>query len=841
MGCFPFSLLEDDGSAQRLSTPPLAPAFSPGPGRIRTPLLGFASVLLSILAAAGSATAATNAANPDAIFGWPRSSVGAPFSQGVYATTMPLLAPGDFDGDSHLDLAVATGYELKLMLGDGEGTFVPSQAPLPAGSRPAYVLAADLNDDGQLDLLLGNTETSRDVVVLRGYGNGSFEAPIPCNVGRADNCALADLNGDRRLDLLLSQVDSHRLLLLLGRGDGTFSAGTRISSAAWPGLVAIADCTGEGRPDIVFAEGSSISVLPGNGDGTFQTGISSYAGGSVRSFAVGDLNGDGKPDLAMTTDGAKAVSILLGASGGTFRIGETLTLPDWGISVRPVDLDGDGHLDLVVSATAQQTYVLPGRGDGSFAHGAAYEAGAGVSPPVIVDVNHDSKLDMVMACQYTGEISTVFGNGDGSFVRGAWHDVGPDPYAVAAADFNGDGNLDLAVANAHGPLLPANSTIFLLLGNKDGTFRPAGEHLTGPLPSAIVAADLNYDGKLDIVTANRVAETTTGHPAGGTVSILIGQGDGSFQPPVHYGGGAGPVAVVVADFNSDGQPDLAVGAIGQSDFSGGSVSIRLGRGDGTFGDARGFRAGKHLLSLALVDLHNDGKPGLLAGTRGGAVLLKSQGDGTFENEVLLTPLGGITTAADVDLDGRPDLVVATNGVWICFGKAGGSFAPGVLRSLPYSEFSWGVSVLDLNDDGEQDFLQVGAGLWVSRGQGRGDFKPKLAFDAGTRVNAVCYATGDFNHDGKPDLAVLSDRHLTVLLNGAAPPPLELATHFQGGSLTLSWSSRFPGAILESTDTVAPPHWVTAAEAPAQQFGHWEAQTELRQIFRHFRLRLPENQ
>jgi hypothetical protein len=762
------------------------------------------------------------AGSSDALLGCPRSLLGA----------SPLgLALGDFDSDGHPDLAVATGKDLRLALGTGTGTFVLSPIATPWALRPIAAATADLNGDGKPDLVL-NTYT--DIVVLPGNGLGTFEEPLPANVGTMTDFALEDFNGDGKLDLVLAQTDTDRLSVLLGRGDGTFQPGPRISSANSPAVVATADFNGDGRPDIAVAEGWNVSVLFGNGDGTFQTPVSASVGAPVRSFTAGDFSGDGKPDLAVSFGNSKTVSIFLGAGNGAFRAGETHEFSDWPQFLGPADLNQDGRLDLVVTTTTQLNLLL-GAGDGTFPQTAAYETGSGLWSVIVADLNHDSKPDVAVGNGYSDSVSVLLGKGDGSFPSSSLYPAGPDPYAVLAADFNGDGHVDLAVANQEGPQLPANSTVSILLGRGDGTFQQAVESKTGPKPTALAAADFNNDGKLDLVTANLVGQNAGGGPIPGTVSILMGKGDGSFQPPRDYAGGVRPIALAVGDYDSDGKLDLAVGAVGQSDFDGGSVVILLGRGDGTFGAGRGFQAGKHLVSLERVDFNGDGKADLLAGTQSGAVLLLGQGDGTFVTGPQPTALCGPVIVRDVDLDGRPDLAVTTNGVWLCFGNADGTFQPGI--DYGPKDFSGGVAVADLDGDGEQDLVLVAEGIGVRRGQGNGDFRPMLAFDARTRYTPVCFALADFNHDGKTDVAVANDQHVTVLLNTAGPPPLELAVHRHGPSLTVSWSSLFPEAILESTETLAPLQWVAAPETPVQRFGHWEAEIPSSSQ-RFFRLQVP---
>src|SRR5207302_408575 len=172
---------------------------------------------------------------------------------------------------------------------------------------------------------------------------------------------------------------------------------------------------------------------------------------------------------------------------------------------------------------------------------------------------------------------------------------GPNPQSVAVGDFNGDGNLDLAVANWGG----TNGTVSALLGNGDGTFQTAVNYAAGLNSISIAVSDFNGDGKLDLVVAN----------SGSTnISVLLGNGDGTFRPAVNYGAETAPYSVAVGDFNDDGKLDVAVANAGSGYYqTGGNVSVLLGNGDGTFQPAINYSAGVGPYSVAVGDFNGDGK------------------------------------------------------------------------------------------------------------------------------------------------------------------------------------------------------------------------------------------
>ena len=171
--------------------------------------------------------------------------------------------------------------------------------------------------------------------------------------------------------------------------------------------------------------------------------------------------------------------------------------------------------------------------------------------------------------------------------------TGRNSSALIAADFNGDGKIDLAVANF------TDNTVSILLGKPDGTFATQVVYPTGNAPFALVAADFNGDGKLDLATVN--------NPNGaGSVSVLVGNGDGTFQSHVDYATGNHSTGIVAADFNRDGKIDLAVA----NDYSN-SVSILLGNGDGMFQNQTQVSVGANPIQIQTADFNGDGKPDLI--------------------------------------------------------------------------------------------------------------------------------------------------------------------------------------------------------------------------------------
>ena len=325
--------------------------------------------------------------------------------------------------------------------------------------------------------------------------------------------------------------------------------------------VVVEDVNGDGVPDLVVANGGSsgtcgsgdggvVSVLIGNGDGTFQSPVCYDSGGpNAVSVAIGDLNGDGHPDLAVANVCQSSsncnnggVSVLLGNGDGTFRAAVSYGSGGYhGSSVAIADLNGDGRPDLVMTSAcptgacngAGVVSVLLGNGDGTFQPAIAYSPGGfNTASVAVADVNGDSTPDLVVANECLdscangsgiGGVSVLLGNGDGSFQAArSYGTASYDASSVAVADVNGDGKPDLVVANFYQNSDENTGGISVLLGNGDGTFQAAASYSSGAGAAESVAiADVNGDGKPDLAVVNCSKATNCG--GNGVVSVLVGQ------------------------------------------------------------------------------------------------------------------------------------------------------------------------------------------------------------------------------------------------------------------------------------------------------------------------------
>ena len=352
---------------------------------------------------------------------------------------------------------------------------------------------------------------------------------------------------------------------VLGKvGNGTFGAQNTFSPLGITTLATrLVDVNGDGNLDMLsVSQSSGVDVFLGNGDGTFGTNSAYTAGAAPDDLNVGDVNGDGKVDIVVTNAG-NSVTVLLGIGDGTFQSGTNFGLAAGSgpVAVAIGDLNGDGKADIVTanSGVSSSLGILYGNGDGSFQAQITLSAGVAATPSSIqiVDINGDGKLDLVSAESAAGAVGVFLNRGDGTFNAQVTFSTGGGsaPQTAYTADVNGDGKLDLVTANS------ATNSVGVLIGNGDGTFNVQKTLSTGAgsSPRMVLIADINGDGKLDLISANRNT---------GTFGIFLGNGDGSFnsQTAKSTGGSSTPVALAIGDVNKDGGLDIVSANSTQSEL-----------------------------------------------------------------------------------------------------------------------------------------------------------------------------------------------------------------------------------------------------------------------------------
>ncbi|MEM7307281.1 MAG: VCBS repeat-containing protein [Planctomycetota bacterium] len=565
------------------------------------------------------------------------------------------LAAGDLDGDGVPDLAVASSLSasVSFLLGDGAGGF-GGPAVSDVGSAPQSIALADLDLDGDLDAV--GASTAQQLAVLFGDGAGGVSSILPQPVaGPPADLVLADVDADGAIDALVALGGiGGEVGLLFGDGSGTLGGQVDFDLGADPGTLRLGDVTGDGLLDIVAGkEDETFTVLAGDGAGGFAErgtfgpasiyvtlgdfdangvrdiattggdfltvylglglgdflGASQVDGGSVnfvQSAAVGDLDGDGRADVARGGHSTNTVGVSLGAGDGTFAFLDHFST-GWGpLDLSLGDLSGDGVLDaLTANENTDDLTLLFGDGTGRLP--VRVDVATGGLEPVsagLADLDADGRLDVVAANRESDDLSVLLGAGAGGLTAPTIYPAaGGEPRSLAFGDLDLDGALDVAAGSE-----AFSSRLSILLGDGAGGLGATAELLSsqvGACPLSIALDDVDGDGFLDLLAANEGRDN---------VSVFRGDGLGGFPTETIYPLDAErPEWIAVADLNADGAVDVATA---NKDSSSPNAAVLLGDGAGGFGPALHFAARKFDPGFATTaDLDVDGRVDLVTAQR----------------------------------------------------------------------------------------------------------------------------------------------------------------------------------------------------------------------------------
>lgn len=733
----------------------------------------------------------------------------------------------DLNGDGRLESITANaGSDTVSVLANqtapGAGTpAFAAQRSFATGDSPAAVVHADVNGDGKPDLIAANSGSDNVSVLLNvtdvSTGVPSFAAQQTFSVNGSGPSAIAaaDMNGDGLPDLIVTNADSGTIAVLLNTtsiasGTLAFASARTFAAGIAPVAVAAADINGDGLPDVVAANGSSntLSVLLNAADigaGTFElaTRKTFVTGAAPRAVAAADVNGDGKVDVIVANAGSDDVSVLLnttapGAPAPAFDAGRSFSAGNGPRSVTAADLNGDGRADLLVAdsngnkVSALLNVTAPGAATPAFAPGRVFATGGMPCSTAAADINGDGKADAVAANADSGSVSVllntaVLGSAAVEFgPQQIFPSVGGQPWAATTADVNGDGRHDLIAANSFN----ANIGIRLNLtppGAATAAFAvPVTFSAIGAGTIAVVAADINSDGRPDVIAGNQPTHN---------VAVLFntttpGAMTPSFAPGQLFAVGHPLQSMAAADINGDGKPDLLILA---NEFSGGNkLRVMLnttapGSATANFAAAQTFTVGTGPISVTAADVNGDGKADLVSANLDGdsvSVLLNTTPPGaavpSFAAQQPFTVAGGASAvvATDVNGDGKVDLasaVLSEDRVSVMLNTT----APGAMtasftaeQTFTAGDFCAFLTAADLNGDGRPDLIVANLNSddlsvllnTTAPGAATPDFAPPQTFVTGDGTRFV--ATADIDGNGVPDLVTANknDSTFSMLLN-----------------------------------------------------------------------------
>jgi hypothetical protein len=725
-----------------------------------------------------------------------------PDSDNRYATGFgPQMAVvADFDDDGNLDGATADRLDgtISVLFGNGDGTFQPRLIVYPGLNAVQRLVVAELNSDNQPDLLARGSDGSLSMLINNGNGFQGFQVlngmPVAGNYAQMVG---ADLNNDTRTDVVINDPTNQRAI-----------------------------------------------VLGNNGNSSFTPLDTLYTTGQPEHLALGDLNNDDRPDLVMsfgtTSTSNDSLYVYLNDGNGQFSFSQSIFITSAFPIVKMVhvaDVNADGFGELICEGIADLRVFLNNQ-NMSFTVQPTVQMGGYASSIVTGHFNGDAQLDIAETQKTSGVVAVRLGNGDGSFQSLKSYSCNGSPNHGALGDFDGDSQMDILSSNTQ------NNAAFLK-GNADGSF---GTYMlrAGQRPTSFAVGLVNNDTHLDIVTHNTQSYD---------ISVMLGNGDGSFQNTVHQGSLVYGDQMIMADLNNDGELDVAAvssvvtmlegdgnggfslaGTVGPTSQAGGqyrmaaadlnldnnidlvlglnnedSLSVLLGNGNFTFQPVLRYATDGILTSEITIALVNaDIYPDLITANdqSNDVSLFINNGNGSFQSPTLIPADNGPRSVAVEDLDGNGinDFVVVnnnSNNITVHLATAPGVFATGVAYWVDNSPGT--VTAGLVNNDAIPDIIvtrPTSAEVAALFGNGDGTFQSAVQYTVESGPMQAILA--DFNQDGALDISTVNDEanNVSVILNNNAFIGLSGPSEFcDGDSVILTASNGF--TYLWSTGETTP--------------------------------------
>jgi hypothetical protein len=654
------------------------------------------------------------------------------------------------------------------------------EGKLPADTfSTRSVVAADINNDGLIDIIIGTWDQKN--VLLINAGDGTFDkknvVDLPGGAWATTSIALGDINNDGILDIIIGNL-GQKNQLLINAGDGrTFDENTTVvdlpGGTLYTRSVAVADINNDGMLDIIIGNsGQKNQLLINAGDGTFDdNAVVDLPGGifDTRSVAVADINNDGMLDIIIGNDNDQENQLLINTDDGTFEENAVEVLLGGASDTRSVvvaDINNDGMLDIIIGNSGQKNQLLINSGDGTFDDNAVDDLlpsdTSNTHSVAVADINNDGMLDIIIGNDFDQENQLLINAGDGTFKENAVEILlggALDTESVAVADINNDGMLDIVIGN--GGVYYDQKNFLLINASADGgtfdenkvEFLPGGAFKT----VSIAVADINNDGILDIIIGN----------SGQQNQLLINSVE-SFDNAVNLPGRTYTQSIAVADINNDGMLDIIVGNFYLEN------QLLINAGDGTFDKNAVDLPGGALntYSVAVADINNDGMLDIIVGNWGqkNQLLINAGGNTLFDENTTVIDLPGndletqSVAAADINNDGMLDIVIGNGGDYydeknfLLINAGNGTFDENEVKVLPGGALKTiSVTVADINNDGMLDIIISNAKgqknqLLINTGDGTFD-ENRVVNLPGGRFDTRSAAVADINNDGMLDIII----------------------------------------------------------------------------------------
>jgi sugar lactone lactonase YvrE len=691
------------------------------------------------------------------------------------------IATADINGDGNTDLIVvqqssssSSGGEVVIFFGNGEGTFTqaPSTTPLP--SVVSSVIPADLNGDGHVDLVLSGVGAS-SVTVLLGKGDGTFNSLAgPSQAGGAA-VAVADLNNDGFPDLVCGAATTSYLTVFLGNGDGTFTETPSSPNASLlvGNPLVIADINQDGIPDLVYTYETTTGVLFGKGDGTFvqfPTTLTFDTDGFGTPFVVADFNGDGWPDVLAIDGSGRTITDSLTQPTETATASATVSIAASGPHLADASYPGDPNYDASTSGTVSLLGIPPGTTTTlTMTSGGASATSVAQGTVILLTATVNAGVSPVTSGQVTFcDASTSECTDIHLLGTGALTSAGTATFKFVPGPGTHSYKAEF-VQNGFG-LTSSSTVLTLTVGPAPKPVYSDSTTITAsgtPGAYSLTATVLGIGGPAVPTGTVSFLDTSFGNTALATATLGPGIAQANWLFSQTPAATAVPTFQVTGDFNGDGIPDLAlIGTNTSTDTA--VVTILFGKGDGTF-------------------------------TLGP----------TTQTELSTSYTPVVMVTGDFNGDGKTDLVllsysfvIAGDSVTTLLGDGDGTFTASApsqvyIQSPTGGDFIGGsIVAADFNGDGKLDLAVIGDDVSSSEvtillGKGDGTFTA-VGSNFGTNQTFESIATGDFNGDGIPDLvmgAYANSGGATVLLGKGD------GTFTVAGSMSFGTGSGAPESII----------------------------------------------